>query len=102
MITEIRVTDTPLGNPAEEQAARVRARHIPLKVPWLKHENLAPGTGLTLGPMLNFDTPRLSFGLTGLSFLVSPNSTYHLTNLLRFLRVLPKAARGSDDDVTTT
>jgi len=33
---------------------------------------------------------RISLGLIGLAFLVWPNLAYHLTNLLRFLRLLPK------------
>jgi hypothetical protein len=33
---------------------------------------------------------RISLGLIGLAFLVWPNLAYHLSNLLRFLRLLPK------------
>jgi hypothetical protein len=57
--------------------------------------------GLAVGAMMNSETLRLSAGLTGLLFLVWPNTAYHLTNLLRFLRVLPKAVRSGDDDLTT-
>ncbi len=42
MIGEIEATDNPPPNPTEEQAAKVRAPHVPLKVPWLKPEDLAP------------------------------------------------------------
>jgi NAD(P)-dependent dehydrogenase (short-subunit alcohol dehydrogenase family) len=42
MIGEIQATDKPPKNPTEEQAAQIRAPHIPLKVPWLKPEDLAP------------------------------------------------------------
>jgi NAD(P)-dependent dehydrogenase (short-subunit alcohol dehydrogenase family) len=42
MIGEIQATDNPPKNPTQEEAARIRAPHIPLKVPWLKPEDLAP------------------------------------------------------------
>ena len=42
MIGEIEATDNPPPNPTEEQVAKVRAPHVPLKVPWLKPEDLAP------------------------------------------------------------
>lgn len=42
MIAEIQATDNPPKNPTEEEAAKIRAPHIPLKVPWLKPEDLAP------------------------------------------------------------
>jgi NAD(P)-dependent dehydrogenase (short-subunit alcohol dehydrogenase family) len=42
MIGEIQATDNPPKNPTEEEAARIRAPHVPLKVPWLKPEDLAP------------------------------------------------------------
>lgn len=42
MIGEIQATDNPPKNPTEEEAAKIRAPHIPLKVPWLKPEDLAP------------------------------------------------------------
>jgi hypothetical protein len=56
---------------------------------------------LTLSPKIDSETLRLSVGITGLLFLVWPNTAYHLTKLLRFLHVLPKAVRSGDDDVTT-
>jgi NAD(P)-dependent dehydrogenase (short-subunit alcohol dehydrogenase family) len=42
LIGEIEATDNPPKNPTEQQAAKTRAPHIPLKVPWLKPEDLAP------------------------------------------------------------
>jgi NAD(P)-dependent dehydrogenase (short-subunit alcohol dehydrogenase family) len=42
LIGEIQATDNPPKNPTEQQAAQTRAPHIPLKVPWLKPEDLAP------------------------------------------------------------
>jgi hypothetical protein len=33
---------------------------------------------------------RISVGFTGIAFLVWPNLAYYCTNLLRFLRLLPK------------
>ena len=42
MIGEIQATDNPPKNPTEEEAAKIRAPHIPLKVPWLEPEDLAP------------------------------------------------------------
>ena len=42
LIGEIEATDNPPKNPTEQQAAQVRAPHVPLKVPWLKPEDLAP------------------------------------------------------------
>src|SRR5438270_3809009 len=42
LIGEIQATDNPPKNPTEQQAAQPRAPHIPLKVPWLKPEDLAP------------------------------------------------------------
>jgi NAD(P)-dependent dehydrogenase (short-subunit alcohol dehydrogenase family) len=42
LIGEIEATDNPPKHPTEQQAAQTRAPHIPLKVPWLKPEDLAP------------------------------------------------------------
>jgi NAD(P)-dependent dehydrogenase (short-subunit alcohol dehydrogenase family) len=42
LIGELEGTDNPPKNPTEQQAAETRAPHIPLKVPWLKPEDLAP------------------------------------------------------------
>ncbi len=42
LIGEIEATDNPPKNPTEQQAAQARAPHVPLKVPWLKPEDLAP------------------------------------------------------------
>lgn len=49
--------------------------------------------GLTLWPKINPAGLRISFGLTGMLFLVWPNTAYHLTRLLRFLHILPSAPR---------
>ena len=42
LIGEIEATENPPKNPSEEQTAKVRAPHEPLKVPWLKPEDIAP------------------------------------------------------------
>ncbi len=42
LIGEVEATDNPPKNPTEQQAAAARAPHVPLKVPWLKPEDLAP------------------------------------------------------------
>jgi NAD(P)-dependent dehydrogenase (short-subunit alcohol dehydrogenase family) len=42
VIGEFEATENPPDNVTEEQAARVRAPHVPLKVAWLKPEDLAP------------------------------------------------------------
>jgi hypothetical protein len=52
---------------------------------------------LALVPMVNSDTLRMSVFIVGLLFLVWPNTAYHLTKLLRFLRVLPETKPGEID-----
>jgi NAD(P)-dependent dehydrogenase (short-subunit alcohol dehydrogenase family) len=42
LIGEVEATDNPPKNPTEQQAAAARAPHVPLRVPWLKPEDLAP------------------------------------------------------------
>lgn len=42
LIGELQGNPNPPKNPTEEQAAAMRAPHVPLKVPWLKPEDLAP------------------------------------------------------------
>jgi NAD(P)-dependent dehydrogenase (short-subunit alcohol dehydrogenase family) len=42
LIGEVQATENPPKNPTEQQAAQVRAPHVPLKVPWLKPEDMAP------------------------------------------------------------
>jgi NAD(P)-dependent dehydrogenase (short-subunit alcohol dehydrogenase family) len=42
LIGEIEATENPPKNPPEQQAAAVRAPHVPLKIPWLQPEDLAP------------------------------------------------------------
>jgi NAD(P)-dependent dehydrogenase (short-subunit alcohol dehydrogenase family) len=42
LIAEVEATENPPTNPTQEQAAKVRAPHVPLKVPWLQPEDLAP------------------------------------------------------------
>jgi hypothetical protein len=58
--------------------------------------------GLTLWPMIGSSTLRMSVGFTGMLFLVWPNTAYHLTRLLRFLHVLPKAKAGGLDNPNLT
>jgi NAD(P)-dependent dehydrogenase (short-subunit alcohol dehydrogenase family) len=41
LIGEVEAVPNP-PNPSEEEAAKVRAPHVPLRVPWLKPEDLAP------------------------------------------------------------
>ena len=47
-----------------------------------------------LRPELLKSPMRIAVGFVGLGFLVWPNLAYHLTNLLRFLRFLPKLNPG--------
>jgi NAD(P)-dependent dehydrogenase (short-subunit alcohol dehydrogenase family) len=42
LIAEVEATDHPPQNPTQKQAAQARAPHVPLKVPWLKPEDIAP------------------------------------------------------------
>ncbi len=42
LIGEIEAIDNPPKTPTEKEAASVRTPHVPLKVPWLKAEDLAP------------------------------------------------------------
>jgi NAD(P)-dependent dehydrogenase (short-subunit alcohol dehydrogenase family) len=42
LIGEIEATDHPPKNPTQQQAAKVRAPHVPLKVPWLQPKDVAP------------------------------------------------------------
>ena len=42
MIGEVTANENPPKNPTEQEAAAIRAPHEPLKVPWLKPEDLAP------------------------------------------------------------
>jgi NAD(P)-dependent dehydrogenase (short-subunit alcohol dehydrogenase family) len=42
LIGEVTANENPPKNPTEEQAAQTRSPHVPLKVPWLKPEDLAP------------------------------------------------------------
>jgi NAD(P)-dependent dehydrogenase (short-subunit alcohol dehydrogenase family) len=42
LIGEIEATDNPPKNPTEQEAAQARSPHVPLKVPWLKLEDVAP------------------------------------------------------------
>jgi NAD(P)-dependent dehydrogenase (short-subunit alcohol dehydrogenase family) len=42
MIGEVTADPNPPKNPTEEEAAKIRAPHVPLKVPWLQPEDLAP------------------------------------------------------------
>lgn len=42
LIAEVEASENPPKNPTEEQAAKVRAPHVPLKIPWLQPEDLAP------------------------------------------------------------
>jgi len=42
LIAEVEATDHPPAKPTQKQAAEARAPHIPLKVPWLKPEDIAP------------------------------------------------------------
>ena len=46
--------------------------------------------GLTLWPWIGSTKLRIFVGVIGMLFLVWPNTAFHLTRLLRFLRVLPK------------
>jgi hypothetical protein len=39
---KIEATDNPPKNPTEQEAAQARSPHVPLKVPWLKLEDVAP------------------------------------------------------------
>ena len=42
LIGEVTANENPPKNPTEQQAAETRAPHVPLRVPWLKPEDLAP------------------------------------------------------------
>jgi NAD(P)-dependent dehydrogenase (short-subunit alcohol dehydrogenase family) len=42
LIGEVEAVENPPKNVTEEQAAQARAPHVPLKVPWLKPEDLGP------------------------------------------------------------
>lgn len=42
LIGELEGNPNPPKNPTEQQAAEIRAPHVPLKVPWLKPEDIAP------------------------------------------------------------
>jgi len=42
LIAEVQATEHPPKNPTQKQAAEVRAPHIPLRVPWLRPEDIAP------------------------------------------------------------
>ncbi len=42
LIGEVEATEHPPQHPTQKQAADARAPHIPLKVPWLKPEDVAP------------------------------------------------------------
>lgn len=42
LIGEIEGTENPPKNATEQQAAQARAPHVPLRVPWLKPEDIAP------------------------------------------------------------
>jgi NAD(P)-dependent dehydrogenase (short-subunit alcohol dehydrogenase family) len=42
LIGEVEATEHPPQKPTQQQAASVRAPHVPLKVPWLKPEDIAP------------------------------------------------------------
>jgi hypothetical protein len=53
--------------------------------------------GLTLWLKIDSQALRITVVLTGMLFLVWPNTAYHLTRLLRFLRVLPQAKLGKAD-----
>jgi hypothetical protein len=48
------------------------------------------GTWLYVHPLLALPTVRGWIGVVGFAFLVWPNFAYHLTNALRWLRILPK------------
>ena len=43
LIGEVQATENPPKNPSEEQTAQVRAPHEPLRVPWLRPEDIARG-----------------------------------------------------------
>jgi len=47
--------------------------------------------GLTLWPWIDSTRLRILVGVIAMLFLVWPNTAFHLTRLLRFLCVLPKA-----------
>ncbi len=42
LIGEIEATDHPPAKPTQQQAAAARAPHVPLRVPWLRPEDIAP------------------------------------------------------------
>jgi NAD(P)-dependent dehydrogenase (short-subunit alcohol dehydrogenase family) len=42
LIGEIEATEHPPQNPTQQQAAKIRAPHVPLKVPWLQPKDVAP------------------------------------------------------------
>jgi len=42
LIGEIEATEHPPENPTQQQAAAIRAPHVPLKVPWLRPQDIAP------------------------------------------------------------
>jgi len=46
--------------------------------------------GLTVWPLFDSSNIRICIGLTGMLFLVWPNTAYHVTRLLRSLHILPK------------